>query len=361
MKTKVMLLISDLGMGGAENITMNIAKYINKEEFEVKVVSMFSREYCVDKYKDIIDENRLQVTFLNKKPGLDLSIVRELMRLFKTEKPDVIHTHRYSCIYALIPSVICRLPVRMHTVHNIARNELPQLYQKIMRFAYKHLHVTPVAINESVKKSIEENYGLSSKQIPLIKNGVDISKLYSNTNVGDKITLINVGRFSPQKNHSLLIECFKDIVANYPDAELILVGDGELKADVQIRVNAAEIAGKVIFVGNVSDVENYLARADIFVMSSDYEGLPLSVIEAMASGLPVVSTKAGGVVDLVHDGENGILVDVGDKDNFVGAVLSLIKDRESLKKMGEVSRKIAEGYSVDKMVRDYENLYRKKL
>ncbi|MBS5386560.1 MAG: glycosyltransferase [Clostridiales bacterium] len=357
-KVKVVLLISDLGMGGAENITVNIAQYINKEKFDVKIISMFSEKYCVDKYKNIISKYKIPIIYLNKKPGLDLNIIFRLVSILRKERPDILHSHRYSCVYALIPSIICRVHGRLHTVHNIADKEIPRVYRKLMKIAYHFLRVTAVAINEGVKDSIIECYKLESNIVPIIKNGVDISKFYSGKK-NETVTLINVGRFSPQKNHMLLIKCLANVLKYTRNIKLILIGEGELKDKIEQFVRELGITENVYFTGNISNVEEYLASADIYVMTSDYEGLPLSVIEAMAAGLPIISTKAGGVVNLIKDGQNGVLIDVGDEAAFSRVMIDLIEDPEKRIKMGKESQELAREYSVERMVGEYEALYLK--
>lgn len=229
-----------------------------------------------------------------------------------------------------------------------------------MKIAYKFFHVVPVAINQSVKKSIEASYGVSASRIPIIQNGVDISKFYRKNHVTkNNITLINVGRFSPQKNHELLIRCYKKLIEKYANLKLVLIGEGELKGNIEKQVRDNKIQDSVLFTGNVSNVEDYLAEADVFLMTSDYEGLPLSVIEAMASGLPIVSTKAGGVVDLISDKENGLLVDVGNEAEIIKAVSRLLSDEETRRRMGEKSQELAKKYSVEMMIKRYEKLYLK--
>ena len=358
-KIKVMILIPSLGMGGAENIVINIAKYINKKKFDLKIVSLYSMDKCVDKYRKIIEEYKIPVLFLSKKEGLDINTLFKLLLIIKKEKPDVVHSHLYACIYALVPEFICRVPGRFHTVHNMALKELPTMYIKIMKFAYHFMHIIPIAINGEVKKSIKQCYGLHNDQIPIVYNGVDIKNFYKKEKEIEGITLINVGRFSPQKNHILLIKCFYEVIKSNQDVKLVLVGDGECKDIIQKEVSRYRIADKIYFAGNVSNVEDYLAIADIFVMTSDYEGLPLSVIEAMAAGVPVISTKAGGVVELIQNQENGILVDVGDDKGIVEAIKELCNDSQKRKKMGKQARNSVAKYSVENMIRQYEDLYEK--
>lgn len=357
-KIKVILLISDLGMGGAENITINIAKYADKTQYDVTVVSMFSADYCVDKYKEIVKNYHIPVIFLNKKPGLDISIIFKLMSVLKSEKPDVVHTHRYSCVYALLPEIFCRISGRMHTVHNMAEREIPGLYRKLMKLAYHFFNVIPIAINEEVQKSIEVCYDIPEAKVPIVYNGVDIKKFYKIDKEDKEIVLINVGRFSDQKNHRLLIKCLYEVLKKDIKVKLYLIGDGELKEKIQEDIARYGIEKNVVFTGNVSNVEDYLAKADIFVMTSDYEGLPLSAIEAMAAGLPIISTRAGGVVNLIQDQVNGILVDIGDEKEITEAILDLCQNFDKRKQLGDQAKYSVKKYSVENMVHQYEELYK---
>ena len=118
------------------------------------------------------------------------------------------------------------------------------------------------------------------------------------------------------------------------------------------------IEKNVVFTGNVSNVEDYLAKADIFVMTSDYEGLPLSAIEAMAAGLPIISTRAGGVVNLIQDQVNGILVDIGDEKEITEAILDLCQNFDKRKQLGDQAKYSVKKYSVENMVHQYEELYK---
>lgn len=359
-KNKVMLLIPNLGMGGAENIVVNIAQYIDKNQFEIIVVSLYGETQCVDKYKEIIKDEKIKVIFMNKKNGIDVNVLWGLIKIVRKEKPDVIHTHLYSCIYGILPALLGKVQIKMHTVHNLAENELPGLYQKIMKIMYRFCGVIPVSINESVGESIKRRYGLPEKKIPLIKNGVEITR-FSEAGVPQRKTeekvLINVGRMSKQKNHRLLVECFSEIVQTYSNVRLLLVGDGELKGEIFNLAKRLKVDKKIDFVGNVKKVEEYLQKADIFIMTSDYEGLPLSVIEAMAAGLPIIATKAGGIKELVENEKNGYLSNVGDKESLVKYTLTLLQNPQECIRMGKNSKEMAQKYSVQNMVSKYETLY----
>jgi glycosyltransferase involved in cell wall biosynthesis len=358
-KAKIIHIIPTLGVGGAERIVIDIVKNINKREFEATIIVLFSEIYCDEMYKKVIKENNISVTFLNKKQGFDFSIIFKLIKIFKEIRPDVIHTHTFACIYSIFPAIFSRVPLRVHTVHSMAKKELPWYYQKIMYLSYKMFKFVPVAISTNVKKSIMRIYKLQPSKIPQIDNGIELTKYYKKKyDINKKqIKLVHVGRFQEPKNHRLLIDIFLKVRNTYPDSKLILVGDGELKFDIERKVKYLGLERSVEFTGVVSNVEDYLADADIFVLASIYEGLPLVVIEAMAAGLPVLSTNVGGISELVEDGFNGYLVDINSEEEFVTKLNRLIKDDTLRGEFSINSLEKVKEYDVKKMIKSYEELY----
>ena len=359
MKTRVVQMIPTLGSGGAERLVMDIVRYIDHSEFEVSLVSLYSKEQTAEIYRTFCSDHNIPIYYLNKKPGFDLRMLYKLVALFRKLKPHAVHTHLYAGIYAVIPNLCCCIPVRLHTIHNVAERELPAMHRKIMRWAYHHSGTHPIAISPQVKKTIQEQYALPSKKIPLICNGIDTMLYQREKKIVESLETryICVARFSPQKNHARLIEAFASVKSQIANAKLYLVGGGELEDQICAQVNQLGLQESVILTGETSDVKQYLSSCDVFVMASDYEGLPLSMLEAMAMNLPVVSTKAGGVVDIVTHGVEGYLVDIGDVQALAANMITL-QDRTLRELLGANARKRAEKYDIRCMVKRYERIYR---
>jgi glycosyltransferase involved in cell wall biosynthesis len=174
----------------------------------------------------------------------------------------------------------------------------------------------------------------------------------------EDVLLVCVARFAPQKNHDLLVSAFAKGPASDPRAHLVLAGQGVLRAQLQIRVNQLGLTNRVHFLGLRTDIPDVLGAADIFVLSSDYEGNPLSVIEAMAAGLPIVSTAVGGVPELLQNGREGFIVQPGNADGLSEAMVTLLKDSDLRRTMGRAAALRAKAkFDVSAMVRAYEELY----
>ena len=358
-RIKVIELLPSLGSGGAERLALDIARRLDQARFDPLVVSLYPPESRSAIYRDFETDTGVRVRYLNKKPGFDPGIIRALDALFREEKPQVVHTHLYAGIYALYPETRRHIPGRVHTVHNLAEKELPPLHQKIMAYAYRRGKVTPVAISPLIRESIERRYPRLPGTVPVIVNGVDTARFVppADRRPHRPFRFIFVARFSPQKNHTLLLDAFALAKKRNPALSLCLVGEGELRDALQRQAETRGVSASVAFAGSVKNVEEYLRRSDGFVMSSDYEGLPLSVIEAMATGLPVVSTRAGGVADLVEDGVEGFLSSPGDAQGLAQGMLRLAGDPEAWQAMSRAARERSRRFGVDAMVRKYERLF----
>lgn len=350
---KVMMVIPSLSVGGAEKMAIDIAAHVDRSLIDVTVVSLYPyRETVLSEYAK---KAGLNVIYLNKKSGSILSVVRELKQTIKKIKPDVIHTHLYVAPYVLLAAG--RKILKYHTVHNVAEKEATGFLRLMMKWAYKFGGFTPVAISPYCADTFGAVYKRPSNTIPTVINGIDISRFRQVRTEHTIVKLINVGRFNPQKNQKLLIKVFAEIHRQCPNTVLEIVGDGYLRSELEDAVRANKLENVVIMQGESDLISEKLGGSDIFVLSSDYEGLPVSVLEAMASGLPIVTTKAGGVVDIVKDGVNGMIVPVGDIDALTRAVVTLVNDKEKRKSMGEASKKIAEAFSIEECAKKYQELY----
>jgi glycosyltransferase involved in cell wall biosynthesis len=359
-KIKVFHVLHDLTTGGAEKLVVDMCLFINKNEIDASIISLFPAKNNV--FEKLASENGINLIFLNKKLGFDLGIIFALYKLIKIQKPDLIHTHSYVFPYVFPALVMNKVKARVHTVHNIASKEFSYAIRKVIQIAYMFFNVTPVAISDHVKKSIEIEYNIKSGIIPCIYNGIDTNRFTRTQKKSSGIvTFIHVGRFSKQKNHNLLVEAFAEALKKNNNIVLKLIGDGELKQDITSKVDDLGIKDKIVFKGITKDVNSELNSSDVFILSSDWEGLPLSVLEAMACGLPIISTKAGGTPDIVKNLDNGILVDIGDKEGIENAILTLAGNKKLREDMGMKSFIYSKNYDIRATCSNYVSLYKKLL
>jgi glycosyltransferase involved in cell wall biosynthesis len=357
-KLKIVHIIQHLNTGGAEKMAIDLAKYCNTK-FDVTIICLYqSGGYSFEK---IVKENNIKLIFLNKKTGFHIKTFLDLWETLSSIKPDVIHTHMHAAVYALPWLIFHNKNARVHTIHSIAQYELGKPHRLIQKIAYKLFNVVPVAISLAMQKGILNEYNLKHEQVPIINNGIDIQKFsrkYFSRN-HSIFTIINVASFSEWKNQSLLIEAFTIALKSNPDLQLVFVGDGEKRTEVEIKAERLNIKDKVEFVGVSSEVDKWLLKADLFVLCSTFEGLPLSIIEAMASGLPVISTDVGGVRDIIEDGVNGLLVPPNNAQELSKAILNLANNKDACILMSEKNINKSKAFDISNIAEQYISLYMK--
>ncbi|MFO7152854.1 MAG: glycosyltransferase [Bacillota bacterium] len=361
-KVKVLHILPSFGPGGAERLVVDLMEAMDREQFEVAAASLFPAGGSI--LEEEIREKGLKVFFLDKRLGPDPMVMVSLYQLIRDFMPHVVHTHLYVLRYALLPILLCRVPARVHTVQNVAQKEVDAVGKWVHKVAFRFCRVVPVSVSKEVAATVKTLYGVHLNT-PVIYNAIPSTRFSIEApavNRKEKLVLLHVGRFAPQKNHLLLIEGVARVLAQYPYIELWLVGDGPLRPAVEKLVLEKKLQNYVRFMGLRRDIPELLAQADVLLLPSDWEGLPLVVLEAMAAGRPVVATRVGGVPELVEEEKTGFLVPPRDPDALAGAILRLARDPELRKRMGEVARKRAlERFDIRQTAQAYGELYLKLL
>jgi glycosyltransferase involved in cell wall biosynthesis len=217
-----------------------------------------------------------------------------------------------------------------------------------------------VALSPKVRNTIVSFYGLKQEKVPMIYNGVDLGKCCPKETYAltEPACLLHIGRFNDQKNHKGLLDAFAQIAAAYPDCCLNLIGDGELLEATRQYANTLGLMEKINFLGNQTNVYPFLQEADIFLLPSRFEGMPMTIIEAMGTGLPIVATKVGGVPDMLEDGNSGLLVSC-DPDAVAQAVLQLLQQECLRENLGKNALQASKIFGADHMARCCFELYTK--
>ena len=364
MKYRVLHVLANLGAGGAERMAVHIVLGLNSGRFEPAVVA-FSGRYGSD-LEQKLEVAGIKTWFLGKGPGFGWQTYPRLHRVFSEFRPDIVHTHVHVMRYAFPSLVYFKPRLMVHTVNNIAEQEIEPRARWLQRLAYKR-GVIPVAVAREVALSLERLYGIGSCRV--VWNCIP-TNLYASPETPraiwrakqgfsqEDILFVCVARFATQKNHALLLSAFAKGPASHPKAHLVLAGEGLLRARLQRQVNELGLTSRVHFLGLRRDIPDILGSSDVFVLSSDWEGNPLSVIEAMAAGLPIVSTAAGGVPELLQDGKQGFIVQPGHAGQLSEAMMTLLNNAALRRAMGTAaSARAREKFDVSAMVRAYEELY----
>lgn len=357
---KILQVMPEFALAGAEIMCENLIYELKKAGHEVIAVSMYDYHSPIT---ERLEEHGIDIRYLGKKPGLDLSMIGKMRSLFKKERPDIIHTHRYLMQYAVPAAVLAGAKGRVHTVHNIAGKEFSKTARRLNNIFYKMCGVTPVALSELIADSIVEEYGISKDKIPVIFNGIDLTKCQvkeDNYNIEDNFKILHIGRFSEQKNHMGLLVAFADFHSRYPESELWLVGDGELRARAEEYVRENGLESSVKFLGLCDTVYSLLNEADMFILPSNFEGVPLTLIEAMGTGLPIVATPVGGVPDMLTDGESAILCD-NDVSAISGAIETFYLSAEKRAQCGQAAKESSVRFSSAYTAESYIEVYKEKI
>lgn len=358
MKT-IFLCIPSLTSAGAERFVTELAISINKDKYKVIVIVTKKYDENTYFYKKLILSNILVIDATSTNYFFQLF---KLINLMNQYQPSIVHSNVYSALYMLIPALLFKKKTsHLFTVHSMGYRIFNGFKKKIMQFCFYKKIIIPIAICDTVKKSVSESYNLKLDDIECVYNGVDTNTfvLKRKERKGRKksFNFIIIGTLYHIKNHEFLIKAFKIVNDLHNETKLFIIGDGELREDLEQLVNSLKLDRNIVFCGNQADVIPYLSNADVYCCSSKVEGLPISVLEAMSCSLPVITTPAGGVVDIVIDGINGYVE--SDIEKYAKRMIELFDNSDIRNKMSIEARKKALTFDLKKCAEEYENLYDK--
>ena len=357
----ILHVIHDLGFGGAQRLLTDLVLNIDTQRYAASVAVLYSP--LAMPCEEELQKRDVRVFYLGKHPGLDAGAVLRLGAVLRDVRPNVVHTHCHALRYVL-PHVLARkVRVAVHTVHNLAAQDAGRP-RWLTALAYK-AGVVPVAIGQEVAASLNDVFGIANPA--LIRNGIDVKRFArpsmtreaarSALGLEKELTFICAASLTPKKGHPVLLDAFARVVQEVPTAKLLLAGTGVMRQSMEAQVSRLGLGASVRFLGARSDMPDLLAAADVFVLASFWEGMPLSVMEAMAAGKPVVCTAVGGSLEIVQDGVNGFLVPSGYSILLAKAMIGMA-DPEKRALFGKRAAETAsEQFGLETMVHAYEKLY----
>lgn len=313
-------------------------------------------------------ERGVEALVINKRPGLDFTLPPRLLKFFRARQAALVHTHDpQSLVYASVAGRLAGASV-VHTKHG---ETIERARRHFLRRMAAHWVNAFVAVSESTAQTAMRRSEVGPEKIRVITNGVDVERFSSNARaraeVRDELGIDAgawvvgaVGRLVPEKHHALLFRAMAPLLDG-GQTHLVIAGDGTCRPDLCAIVDAWPPSRRthVHLLGERRDVARLLAGFDVFALSSRSEGLPLAVLEAMASGLPVVATAVGGLSSLVINEVTGILVPPDDPDQLRKGLLAMSNRRDRARAMGAAAREtITRRYSLDQMADRYMDVYR---
>ena len=351
----IIQFMPEFGLAGAETMCENLTCELVKKGHTVVVVSLYDYHSPIT---ERLESHNIPLIYLGKKNGLDLSIVKKIRKVIKQYHPNIIHTHRYLLKYVVPASYGLSVNGIVHTVHNIAHKENNALDRNINKFFFRSKKVVPVALSELIRSTITQIYKIEKINIPVIFNGVPLPNTFPKRNydTDERIKIIHVGRYTDAKNHMALLQAVTDLHSHHPNIVLNLYGTGELKDEIDSYI-AEHNATDYIFDNGLSDnIKEKLIESDIFILPSKYEGMPMTIIEAMGAGLPIIASRVGGIPDMIEDGIDGLLCEPN-KESIKTTILKIIKDPDLRRSLGTNAIRKAKMFSAKRMADAYEQLY----
>jgi glycosyltransferase involved in cell wall biosynthesis len=361
MRKRVMQLVLSLSPGGTERLVVEICKGLQSRVDSVVC--------CLDEagaWAAELDALGIPVIALGRRPGFHPELARKIADVIRSNRIDVVHCHHYSpYVYGLLASLITGVKL-VFTEHGRLHDGQPSRKRQLVNPLLSLLPGRIFAVSGDLRQHMIKE-GFPARCIEVIYNGIDpgprpseAARVAARAALGlsqDAFVIGTAGRLDPVKNLALLLQAHALVRDRVPGAQLAIIGDGPERAALESRAAALGASGSVMFAGYRSDVRALMQAFDVYVNSSNYEGVSLTILEAMASGVPVIATSVGGNPEVVVDVETGYLVPssapaIGD------AIARLAHQPHVRRKLGDAARwRVRRHFSIGRMVDQYAAVY----
>ncbi len=365
-------VVYSFATGGLENGVVNLINHLPENEYFHSIICVSDHD---EKFYSRIKSKNVEIFDLNKKEGRGLNWLVDCWRLLRKIQPDICHTRNLSSIEAQFSAYFASVPTRIHGEHGWdvfdlgGVNKKYQLVRKCIKpFIHKYVGLSTESISY-----LTDKINVKPEKITHICNGVDIEKFSPKSELSielpegftkkNQIVFGTVGRLAEVKNQTYLVRSFVDLWQKHPDLHsrlrLIVVGDGVLMPELISMVEKANANEGVWFTGLRADVVELMNVMDVFILPSLAEGIPNTVLEAMACGLPCIVTNVGGNPDLIMPEQSKThIVDVNDVEQMVAAMEIYVDDTAKLQQDSQKVRQYCvDNFSIEVMVSKYHNLY----
>jgi len=359
---RLVFVITGLGIGGAEMQVLELAKRLHLRGWPISVVSMTAPKPLAERFA----EAGIEVEYLGMREGVpDPTGLLRLALVLKRRRPMIVHSHMvHANLLARAVRMLVQVPVVVCTAHSMIEGA------RWREWAYRltdRLATLTTAISEAAVDRYLQVGAVPQKRLRFLPNGVDLQRFHPDQNsraakraellLGDDFTWLAVGRFVQAKNYDLMLRAFAS--ARSPNARLIIAGDGPLRPQVEELAIHLGVSGQVKFLGARSDVMQLMNAADAYLMSSGWEGMPMVLLEASATGLPIVATRVGGNAEVVQHGRTGLLVAPQQEDTLAEAMKTMMTMHPVQRAlMGRSGRELTSvHYNVERVVDSWESLY----
>ncbi len=358
-------VLFSLTVGGAEVLAARLARRLSGSHRTIFC--------CLDDIGALGDGLRdegFPVHHLQRRSGLNLGSSNRLATLLRRERVDVIHAHQFGpFFYGATARLLASRPGLVMTEHGRSFPDPPRRTHFLFNRAVLRRDDRIIAVGEDVRRALIDNEGFAPGRVEVVYNGVDTGAFADSARhreavrrevgVGaGAVVLMQVARLDAIKDHATAVRAVGRAAGRRPDVRLVLVGEGPEAGPIDDLIRGLGLGENVLRLGIRTDVARLLGAADAVLLTSRSEGIPLTLIEGMAAGLPVVATRVGGVAEVVVDGQTGLLAPAGDADALAARILRLADDRDLRERLGRAGRVRARAsFDEGRMIAAYDRIY----
>lgn len=352
-RLKICHVSMTLQTGGLEKLLVELARHSNSDEAEMHFLCLEEAGVPAEELQAM----GCEVTSLELKKLGKLRLLKALYRHFAQHQFDVVHTHNtYPGFYAALPARMAGVPAIINTQHGRGCGPNWKAHWQF-RIANQFTH-SILGVSDDATELCRKQDPFHKSKIETLWNGIDVDR-FAYHGPQNSAHAISVARLSKEKDFPTLLNALPAVLKQHPDFRLTIVGDGAERKALEELTASLQLTDCVTFLGERHDVPDLLKQAGFFVSSSSTEGISLTLLEAMAVGLPIVTTAVGGNPEIVQDRETGHLVPAGNPEALAQAIISHLNNRDMWSAMGELARqRVEKHFSIKRMVSDYMALYR---
>jgi len=357
---RVLHIIDSFDLGGAQTALLNLVRATDRTRYAPEVATMHGRGVFWDDFVQL----GVPVHSLSPHKLLPLYLPK-LAALILARRPQIVHCHLFGSNWIAKPlAALLGVPVRVNhdQCNDALRYEKPlaRWWDTVTNGLSSHI----CAVSASTRDFLLQNEGLAADRVSLVYNGVDTARFNPTEKKprSNPFVILGVGRLNYQKNFALFLEIAAELVKRERAVEFRLAGTGPEEASLRALAAQLGLGERVRFLGHVHDTRQLYADADLLLMTSRFEGTPLTILEAMAMRLPIVAPRLDGIGEILRPGEDALLVDPTERAGFVAEVEKLIDEPALATRLAESSHaKVHASFSSEAMVRQVETIYERCL
>lgn len=351
-KIKILYLIGRLKVGGAEKLAVSVASGLDKDIFEIVFVTL----YEANAYREELEKNGVKIIELKRKSWLDIKNFRKLLGIIKHQETDIIHTY-------LMPSDIwgglAAKFTKTKAISGILNLGFSDGRKDRLRPLVSRLFVRLIAVGSVVKKRLVDFHKIKSSKIEVIHNGIDVESLKGSYREPDfsKPVVGMLARLEAVKGHIYLLKACHKLLQEGYKFKVVFIGSGPDERGLKEEAESLGLAGLIDFRGPRNNIIEELKNIDILAAPSLSEGFSLTLIEGMASGKAVISSRVGGAEEVISDKINGLLIEEENSDQLAEAIKYLIDNPEKAKELQSKAQERSQDFDINLMIKKYEILY----